>query len=222
MGAGGAGQKYWLGEDDVASIDVRNGRARSRRCGSGGLRMPSGARRLGRGLLDQQMWCFGRDIVRGEGNLLLEHGFVKSPSPPESAVPSSYSLSLASGEEVRLWGFAILYGSGPWALVLKRRAFSPALIATREVPERIWSPAHLIAPKKPSSDAESEAARLRLAGALAWLGDYEAWVRKETGIAYRRTCLSGWKNAVVPAERMAEAWHNLALHFRGACSEQTV
>jgi len=168
------------------------------------------------------MWCFGRDIVRGEGNLLVERGFAKHPSPPESAAPSSYSLPLSLGKEVRLWGFAILYVSGSWALLLKRGGFSPRLIATREVPERAWSLAHLPAAKKPVSDEESEAAQLRLAQTFTWLGDYEAWVRKETGIAYRQSCLASWKNAAVPAERMAEAWHNLALHFRSARCGQTV
>jgi len=175
--------------------------------------MASEARRLGRGLLDQQMWCFGRDIVRSEGNLLLQHGFAKNPSPPDSAAPSLYSLSLSLGQEVRLWGFAILYGAGSWALLLERGGFSPRLIATREVPKRAWSLTHLPPAKKPGSDEESEAARLRLAQTFTWLGNYEAWVREEAGIAYRRSCLENWKNTAVPAERISEAWHNLALHF---------
>lgn len=199
------------------------GRSGPKRCAArSGLWVPFEVRRLGRSLLDQQMWCFGRDIVRREGNLLVEHGFVKSPSPPESAAPSSYSLRAAPGGEIRLWGFAILYSSGPWALVLKRGGFSPGLVATRRLPDRVWSLAHLPVPKKPGSEQEIEAARLRLAETFAWLGSYEAWVRKETGIAYRQSCLASWKNAVVPAERMAEAWHNLALHFRSARCGQTV
>ena len=55
----------------------------------------SGARRRkGQEVLDRQCWNWGRDIVRPEGNLLLEAGFLKRRPHEGEAGSSCYTLTL--------------------------------------------------------------------------------------------------------------------------------
>ena len=61
-------------------------------------------------LLSQQIWCWGRDILRPEGNVLLEQGFERLIAPPDKANKKNiYALSPASGRTVILRGFGIVY-----------------------------------------------------------------------------------------------------------------
>ena len=67
-------------------------------------------RRTGQKLLHRQCWNWGRDIVRPEGNLLLDAGF-RRRRPPEGETGSScYTLALPNGGCLMLWGFGLLYG----------------------------------------------------------------------------------------------------------------
>ena len=59
-------------------------------------------RRKGQELLHQQCWNWGRDIVRSEGNLLLEAGFLKRRPPGEEAGSSCYTLALSDGDSLML------------------------------------------------------------------------------------------------------------------------
>ena len=63
------------------------------------------------GLLSQQVWCWGRDILRPEGNWLLQNGFVCIKPPAErDGCSSVYTLQLPRGRCVVLRGFGAFYG----------------------------------------------------------------------------------------------------------------
>jgi hypothetical protein len=47
----------------------------------GTVRIPANIQRAVIPLLDQQMWCWGCDVRRTQGNLLLAYGAEKRPSP---------------------------------------------------------------------------------------------------------------------------------------------
>ena len=64
-------------------------------------------RRKGRELLHRQCWNWGRDIVRPEGNLLLEAGFVKWRPPEGETGLTCYTLALPGGDSLMLWGFGV-------------------------------------------------------------------------------------------------------------------
>ncbi|MEM9657068.1 MAG: hypothetical protein AAF961_01795, partial [Planctomycetota bacterium] len=57
-------------------------------------------------LLSQQVWCWGRDILRPEGNWLIEVGFERVEPPADRQDCSSvYALRLPLGRCVVLRGF---------------------------------------------------------------------------------------------------------------------
>lgn len=76
------------------------------------LKIPSRTRKYATILLDQQLWCFGCDIRRTAGNLLLEYGFERKRPPISQKGSSCYSLNW-QGKQILLWGFGIFCnGSG--------------------------------------------------------------------------------------------------------------
>lgn len=71
--------------------------------------MPAADRRLARELLDQQLWCWGCDIRRPEGNLLLEYGFRAHQPSAEGHSSTCYELSRDVVRTVLLWAFGASY-----------------------------------------------------------------------------------------------------------------
>jgi hypothetical protein len=77
-------------------------------------------------LLDQQMWCWGRDIVRSEGNLLLQFGFRKERPPATVSGCTAYILTPFPGCQLILWGFGLFFGlESSGGVFLRRYEFKP-------------------------------------------------------------------------------------------------
>jgi hypothetical protein len=168
---------------------------------------------MGRALLDQQLWCWGRDIVRPQGNVLLRYGFSRSRPPEGRFGSSAYTLRPDPRIRITLWGFGVFYGSaGSGGLFLKRRSFSP-LLTPQPDPGGAWSQADLPPVHSPASREECRTARRLLCGVLGWIAEYERWVRTELGPDHRRLCVAEWPKAALPADEMAEGWLKLARFF---------
>ena len=71
------------------------------------LKLPEGVFKTGIGLIDQEMWCWGCDVRRAEGNLLTQYGFTKRPSP-EPRYHSAYTLyGVIPDGTLTLWGWGL-------------------------------------------------------------------------------------------------------------------
>lgn len=172
--------------------------------------------KLGRVLLDAQMWCFGRDVVRPSGNVLVAYGFSKERPPEGMNASSCYVRREDSMREIRLWGFGAMYSEAcVGSLFLERRKFSPKLLANGHLDGMVWRLSDMPPSRKPRSEAEHAASWRLLGGACGWLSRYEAWVRSEYGGEYRRRCIASWPKKAVPADGMAESWMELARYFGG-------
>lgn len=74
------------------------------------FRLPKAVEKQGEALLEQQMWCWGGDVRRQEGNLLLAYGCERR-SAPNPRFHSAYSYKLcadccgagACGWPVKVW-----------------------------------------------------------------------------------------------------------------------
>ena len=176
----------------------------------------SGAsRRKGQELLDRQCWNWGRDIVRPEGNLLLEAGFLKR-RPPEGRVGSScYTLALPDGDRLMLWGFGLLYGTlRKGGVYLNRYQFRPVWLLSEAVQEPIWKPDSIPTAQTPPSPRVP--VDLTVA-AIRRIADYEEWVLARCGLEYRRAVLRQRKRPSkrLPPQTLPQAWRALAAAIDG-------
>lgn len=176
-----------------------------------GVKISATTRRLGERLLDQQMWCWGRDIRCEAGNLLLAYGFERQRSAEDRQV-SSYTLNVAPDGQLILWGGGLFYGDPRLGgLFLKRYEFRPKFtpltrLAAVEGQAVTMPPARL-----PQSPDEAACLSRLLLEALACLSCYEAWVIAVKGINYRQQTLAEWhRKAVTPPDGGAAAWQTLA------------
>lgn len=114
----------------------------------------SGAlQRQGQELLHQQCWNWGRDIVRPEGNLLLEAGFVKQRPPEGIAGSTRYALRLADGGCWMLWGFGFFYATPELGQGAGSRTAFRSLAGTRGE-DRVHFPAGV---RRPNSRCDRRA-----------------------------------------------------------------
>ena len=167
-------------------------------------------RRRGQKLLHWQCWIWGRDIVRPEGNLLLEAGYLRRRPPEGEAGTSWYTRSLPDGDSLVLWGFGVLYGTPrEGGVYLNRYQFRPVWLPSETVREPIWK-ADMIptgqTPPSPRMPVDLTVAAIRR------IADYEEWALARCGVEYRRAVLRKWNR---PSERpspqtLPQAWRTLA------------
>jgi hypothetical protein len=147
-----------------------------------------------RSLLDAQLFCFGRDIERADGNGLLAYGFSKHRPPRHrSGAASVYVLDRAGGPWVVLRGFGIaLARDANSAIFIDRQFAKPRLVSQRTGMLHAWLLDDMPPLVTPRSHADRALARLLLAAACRWMADYESWASDRWGGAYRRECLRLW------------------------------
>ncbi|MCY3630033.1 MAG: hypothetical protein OXI05_11595 [Bacteroidota bacterium] len=167
-------------------------------------------RRVGQELLHQQCWNWGRDIVRPEGNLLLEAGFLRRRPPEGEAGSSCYTLVLPDGDRFTLWGFGVLYGMPlTGGVYLNRYQFCPVWVPLEVIYRPVWTSDMIPTGQVPPS--------LRITvdltvAAIRHIADYEEWVLASYGLEYRCAVLRQWErpSGQLPPQALPEAWRTLA------------
>src|SRR5689334_2275112 len=92
----------------------------------------------GAALFHQQMWCWGCDIRRPEGNLLLMYGFERERPPEGVHGSSSYFLHTPTERGIRLWGFGLFFTQqGQGSLFLQRYGFAPRWRSQTTLPTKV-------------------------------------------------------------------------------------
>lgn len=179
---------------------------------TGVLRIPADIQQLGTDLLHQQMWCWGYDIRRSEGNLLQHYGFVCQRPPGCTPGSSRYVLRMNNGTCIALWGFGIWYARCESnGLFLRRYSFAPRLTQTVEPSPQLWNASFLPTLCVPTTRVEGCHVQSLLSAFLHWVSEYEQWIQTTIGCTYREQSLRGWGQIVVPAEQMALVWEHLAV-----------
>lgn len=169
-------------------------------------------------LFNQQCWCWGRDVLRTEGNWLRELGFEQfKPSAERKECSSSvYQLSLSGGRCVVLRGFGAFFGDRDLGGVfLSRNKFALHYLseATLECPP--WSDSDL-PPFQPICDENRECYAKLTLNLIDWIYEYEMDVIAHLGLPYREETLLTWNNrkrTTIPAEQFATSWRELSLRI---------
>ena len=172
-------------------------------------------RRKGQKLLHQQCWNWGRDILRPEGNLLIEAGYLNRRPPEGEPGSSCYTLALPNGDSLMLWGFGLLYWTPrKGGVYLNRYAFRPDWIPSETIRGPIWKPDMIPAAQAPPSPRMP--VDLTVA-AIRRVADYEEWVLARCGLEYRRAVLREWRQQSdqLPPQTVPEAWRALADAING-------
>ena len=165
-------------------------------------------------LLSQQVWCWGRDILRPEGNWLLQIGFDRIEPPADRKECSSiYALAMPHKRCVVLRGFGVFYGDGQrGGVFLPRYEFQPRYTTQATLVCPPWSHEDLPKMNAPTEGQKDTCARLTL-DLIDWIQRYEVNIVEQLGIEYRRSTLLEWDNGTrpfVPAENVLSAWRELS------------
>ncbi|MBM4409601.1 MAG: hypothetical protein FJ038_13630 [Chloroflexi bacterium] len=158
-------------------------------------------------LLRQQCWCWGWDVRRREGNLLLKRRFQRS-RPPEATVGSSAYRLNGTGYRIGLWGFGVFYSRPALGAVFMGRHVEGPLRSPLVVPPRhVWTLDDL--PRMSPVGPDADAADLYLLVELfRWIARYERWVQRTVGAEYREAAINRWgEEPVVSAAEMAPTWN---------------
>lgn len=159
-------------------------------------------RRLVEALVNQQFWCWGQDIRRPEGNLLLAFGFARTRPPAGVLGSSCYRLRWGE-REIVLWGWGLLLAGPAGGVFLPRQGGAPRS-ALGPLGAPCWSPDGL----PPLSEIAVPGLGQWFHDAAEWIAEYETWVLARAGLGYRRACAAGAPRAIFGLfpERVPALW----------------
>ena len=154
--------------------------------------------RRGAKLLDLQCWLWGQDIKREEGNLLLQAGMDRLRPPDNVSGCSQYSMEMASGAILKLWGFGFYCGKQA-GCYLNRYKFVPRQAAN----QNCWTGESFEnAPRTTAIEALPEA--------LRWIASYEETIIRTLGTRYRWSTAAAGPGVISLAVELSDRWSDLA------------
>ena len=161
-------------------------------------------------LLSQQVWCWGRDIERIEGNWLMEIGFERiEPTFRCENYDSIYSLELSNGKRVILRAFGVFYGNNQKeGIYLPRYEFLPKYLRRLNIKNIPWEKNDLPELYFPNNSEVSNCVRL-VTELVNWIRTYEENVANILGLDYRKSTLYEWQKivgSIIPAKNMISEW----------------
>ena len=161
-------------------------------------------------LLSQQVWCWGRDIERSEGNWLMEIGFDRiEPEFKCDHCDSIYTLELPSGKRVMLRAFGVFYGNNQKeGIYLPRYDFLPKYSRRLNIKNPPWEKKDLPKLNFPNNSEITNCVTL-VSELVNWIRTYEENVVNVLGIDYRKSTLLEWikiRGLIIPAEDMVSEW----------------
>jgi len=184
-------------------------------CLNGTVRIPIDIQRIAIPLLDQQMWCWGCDVRRSAGNLLLAYGAEKRPSP-DARYHSAYTFQVDGQAVMNLWGWGVWIAHLNWGSLFIGRSrfcvrYSPQVIPMPNA----WRERDLPPMVGIQDETETGCASALLASALNWIGRYERWLCGQVDADYRAQTIDKWPQrrrykGGIPAAEMPKRWLELA------------
>ncbi|MCR9201384.1 MAG: hypothetical protein NXI04_22295 [Planctomycetaceae bacterium] len=172
--------------------------------------LPRTVQNFGLKLTAQQLWCWGQDIERRDGNLLMQYGMTQQRYAGRDERSTCYRLD--DGQTVVcLWGFGLFFGQQDvGGLYLGRFDFCPQWTDTAALSQAVHRSADLPTLGRPRGRQQWESAHRLWRNLQLWIADYELWVRGEAGAVWRQACVKSWMRPFVRCGQMAAAWRFLA------------
>ena len=173
-------------------------------------------------LLSQQVWCWGRDIERPDGNWLMEIGFERiEPTFKCEDCDSIYSLKLPNGKRVMLRAFGVFYGNNQKeGIFLPRYDFLPKYSRKLNLKNPPWEKKDLPELNFPIPSELPNCVSL-VRELVSWIRNYEENVVNILGLDYRKSTLLEWikiRGSIISAEDMLPEWNFLESQISGNSS----
>ena len=168
-------------------------------------------------LFSQQVWCWGRDICRKEGNWLLNIGFQRAEPPADYEQSySAYTLELPNDRCVVLRGSGAFYGDSRYGgIFIPRYEFMPRYMENSTLEYPYWTKSDVQELKLPTEEEQANCDTLTR-DFIAWIETYEQNIVDCLGIEYRQKTLIKWDNGerkVIPSEQMINRWKDLGIEI---------
>lgn len=176
-----------------------------------GLPLSIAERRRAARLLDQQMWCWGRDVHHEDGDALCAYGFHRWRRPAGVPGGHAYTIAVGPGRRLTIWGFALVLADERDGLIrIGRFEFAASWRPGEGLPGPAWRLDQLPEFLMPRDPSERERSCRLIVGALDAIASYEDRADRALGAEHRRARVLSWFKRKTMPGRIAPAWRALA------------
>jgi hypothetical protein len=178
------------------------------------LRFNKSVSRFAAALVDAQFWCWGCDVRRKEGNLLLAHGFTRVASEANKSA-TRYVRTLDCGCTLTLWGWGMVCApcTGKHGALLRRQGAVLRMVRLEHGQIEAGTAEELVLVDG-RHRADIRLSQKLVQTMLGWAADYEAAIAQEMGSAYREAQLGAWperrKTTGISPSQFSSSWRMLA------------
>lgn len=171
---------------------------------------PPPVRRLAAHLLNQQLWCWGRDVLCPDGNLLTRYGLHRRRDPGRPEKGATCYRSDDNACHVALWGFGVFFGMRQHGgLFIGRYSFQPRWAPVEAISLGVHSLDGLRMFGRPRGAEDWRHAHHLCRELFDWIVRYESWVQRTVGTAFRQECIRNWATPIVSAAGQVKAWRRI-------------
>ena len=146
-------------------------------------------------LLSQQIWCWGRDILRVNGNWLIDLGFEVIYPPVEmEKVKNIYLYQISEFQRIMLRGFGVFFTDDRYgSIFVPRYEFIPKFAPVNGFNILPWGVDDVSEFNTPNT-VEKEYCTTMLGELIDWIITYEKDTLAILGLDYRLEVLDLWHN----------------------------
>jgi hypothetical protein len=170
--------------------------------------------------MHQQLYVIGRDIESRHGNLLIQYGATRTPSPVPH-IPSLYTFPIGNQMRIAFRGFGVFIGSDAiGGIFVHRYDFRPRWMPTCRFEPIAWLPKDMPPVRRPTGGVQKDHARVLLLRLIEWFEEYEGWIQGLVGRRYRAGQLVRFRLLGNPVWQwnMVKGWMSLRNELSDDCS----
>lgn len=165
-------------------------------------------------LFDQQMWCWGKDIMSEQGNLLVQYGCDIQKHVDRERRGTRYVLPLGIDTKIILMALGIVYlDENKGAAQFERSRYQPLFNPDTECINDVFEFKALEGFGRAKTQIEKDFLRDSQIDCAKFIKNYETWILQNAHETHKNFRLNSWVNPIATPETLVNCWEEVHEDF---------
>ncbi len=169
------------------------------------------------------MWCWGKDIMSEEGNLLIDFGFKMQKSTDPANRGTRYILDIDDERRLTLMALGMVYSEeGKGAAQFERSRYIPLFNPDPNCNKNIYSFKELEGFGPAKSEPDKQFLKRSKAECALLISHYETWIIQIANKNHQKKRVSTWVKPILSSSGFANMWFEIYQNFNRIYSQNEI